>query len=65
MAAELLTAVNRIRFDLVVKRFNSFLHSKVLSEPNEEIDREEDDDIACYSQKAMRHPVHTISDRQH
>ena len=54
-----------ILFYFIVKLLNPFLHSKVLSKPNEKINEEEDDDIACYSQKAMRHPVHTISDRQH
>ena len=60
-----LTAVAIILFYFIVKLLNPFLHSKVLSKPNEKINEEEDDDIACYSQKAMRHPVHTISNRQH
>ena len=60
-----LSATYRIRFDFIINRLYFFLHSKVLTEPDEEIDKEENSDIACYTPKAMRHPVHTISDRQH
>jgi hypothetical protein len=60
-----LSAAYRIRFDFIINRLYFFLHSKVLTEPDEEIDKEENSDIARYTPKAMRHPVHTVSNRQH
>ena len=58
-------AIYLVCFYFLVKLLNPFLHSKVLAEPDEEINEEENCDVASDTPKAMRHPVHTVSDRQH
>ena len=58
-------AVHRIRFYLIVKLPNSFFHSEILAEPYEEINKEENCDVARNTPKVMRHPVHTVCNWQH
>ena len=61
LTAKYLFLIYRIRFDLIVDCLNFFLHSKVSTDPDGEINKEEDGNINQYTPEGMRYPVHTIT----